>query len=273
MSNIQAFILGLVQGLAEFLPISSSGHLTLLQMFFGIEEAPLALDILLHLGTLAAVLVVYRERIWDMICHPLDSDLKWLVLATIPAVLAALFLDDWIDKLFAGNFLGLSFLLTSFVLILGETINRLRAKCHRHVRWFDALIMGCAQAVAIAPGLSRSGCTISAGMASGLSRKSAADFSFLMSIPAILGSAVLSLKDIYDASLMSGQSFGAEFAALVNQMGGAVPILVGVVTAAVAGFLAIKLMLLIVKQIGIRWFALYTFLLGAILIARQVLSL
>lgn len=241
-------------------------------MFFGIEEAPLLLDILLHVGTLLAVLIVYRRRIWKMICHPLASELKWLIVATIPAVLAALFLDDWIDSLFTGNYLAISFLLTSFVLILGESINRLRTKRRKRVAWYDAIVMGCAQAIAIAPGLSRSGCTIAAGMGCGLSRKRAADFSFLMSIPAILGSAVLSLKDIYDASQLSGQSIVDECLALVNQMGGAVPLVIGVVTAAVAGFLAIKLMLMIVKQVGMRWFALYTFLLGAFLIARQVLG-
>lgn len=271
MSNIQAFILGLVQGLAEFLPISSSGHLTLLQMFFGINEAPLALDVLLHFGTLIAVLVVYWKRIVNMILHPLKSELKWLVVATIPAVIAALLLGDLIDAAFKGEYLGYCFLLTSFVLLLGESINRFRSKKHKHVTWYDALIMGCAQAVAIAPGLSRSGCTIAAGMASGLSRKRAADFSFLMSIPAILGSAVLSLKDVYDAAQTAGTSFGAEFSALVTQLGGVLPILIGVVTAAVSGFLAIKLMLALVKQAGMRAFAVYTFLLGAFLIARQVL--
>lgn len=271
MSNIQALILGLVQGLAEFLPISSSGHLTLFQMFFGIEEAPLALDVLMHFGTLIAVLFVYRQRIINMICHPFKSELKWLVVATIPAVLAALFLNDWIDAAFQGDYLGYCFLLTSFVLLLGESISRFRERKHKRVQWYDAVIMGCAQAVAIAPGLSRSGCTIAAGMGSGLSRKRAADFSFLMSIPAILGSAVLSLKDVYDASQAAGTSFGMEFSALVAQLGGVVPILIGVATAAVSGFLAIKLMLALVKQAGMRVFAVYTFLLGAFLIARQVL--
>lgn len=240
-------------------------------MFFDIEEAPLALDVLLHIGTLLAVLFVYRERIINMICHPFKSELKWLVVATIPAVLAALLLDDWIDAAFKGDYLGYCFLLTSFVLLLGESINRFREKKRKRVAWYDAVIMGCAQAVAIAPGLSRSGCTIAAGMAGGLSRRRAADFSFLMSIPAILGSAVLSLKDIYDAAQVAGTSFGAEFSALIVQLGGILPVLIGVVTAAVSGFLAIKLMLALIKQAGMRVFAVYTFLLGAFLIARQVL--
>ena len=272
MSVFQAFILGLVQGLAEFLPISSSGHLTLLQMLFGIDEAPITLDILLHLGTLIAVFAVYWRRILNMICHPIQSELKWLVVATIPAVLTALLLDDWVDAVFSGDYLGFCFIATSFVLLAGESINKLRVKKHKKVTWYDAVIMGCMQAVAIAPGLSRSGCTISGGMASGLSRKRAADFSFLMSIPAILGSAVLSVKDIFDEAAVSGLGFGAELSQLVSQMGGALPLIAGVVTAAVAGFLAIKFMLFVVRQIGMRWFAIYTFLLGAFLIARQVLA-
>ena len=102
MTEIQAFILGLIQGLAEFLPISSSGHLTLGQMFFNLNDLPMTLDILLHMGTLLAVFAVYWKRIFNMIVHPIASELKYLVLATIPAVLAALFLGDIIDKLFEG---------------------------------------------------------------------------------------------------------------------------------------------------------------------------
>lgn len=274
MTNFQAFILGLIQGLAEFLPISSSGHLTLGQKFFGLTAVPMTLDILLHLGTLAAVLIVYRRRIWNMIVHPIASELKYLVLATIPTVIVALLLGDWIDQLFVGdgNYLGFSFLLTSFVLVLGEAVNRLRTSKHKQVNGGDALVMGCMQAVAILPGLSRSGSTICGGMFSGLTRRRAADFSFLMSIPAILGSAVLDLKSLYEEAETAGVAFGAQFAARMAELGGAIPVLIAVVTAAVSGFLAIKLMLKIVKRVGMRWFAAYTFLLGAFLIAYQVLG-
>ncbi|MBQ2956073.1 MAG: undecaprenyl-diphosphate phosphatase [Clostridia bacterium] len=272
MTELQAFILGLIQGLAEFLPISSSGHLTLGQMFFGLSDVPMTLDILLHLGTLLAVFVVYWKRIWNMIVHPIASELKYLILATIPAVLAALFLGDFIDRLFEGAYLGFSFLLTSFVLVLGEAVNRLRPRTskHKQVNAVDAIVMGCMQAVAIAPGLSRSGSTICGGMFSGLSRKRAADFSFLMSIPAILGSAVLDLKDMYDEASAIGISFGTQFIERIVEMGGAIPVIIAVATAAISGFLAIKLMLKIVKKVGMRWFAVYTFLLGAFMIAYQM---
>lgn len=273
MTVVQSVILGLIQGLAEFLPISSSGHLTLGQMFLGLGDIPLTLDILLHLGTLIAVFIVYWRKLLNMLLHPFGSELKWVVVATIPTVLAALLLGDFIDKLFEGAYLGLSFLLTSFVLVLGEAVNRLRVRKHKKVMWYDAIVMGCMQAVAIAPGLSRSGSTICGGMFSGLTRRRAADFSFLMSIPAILGSAVLDFKDMYDEASAAGISFGAQFAAVIEQMGGAVPVIVSVLTAAVSGFLAIKLMLAIVKRVGMRWFAVYTFLLGAFMIAYQVLAM
>ncbi len=271
MTVIEAAILGLIQGLAEFLPISSSGHLAVGQMFLGLREMPMTLSILLHLGTLIAVFVVYWKKIFRMIAHPIASELKWVILATIPTVLAALLLGDFIDALFEGAYLGVSFLLTSFVLILGESVNRLRQNKHKKVRASDAIIMGCMQAVAIAPGLSRSGCTICGGMFSGLTRKRAADFSFLMSIPAILGSAVLELKEMYDEAEVLGVEFGAQFAERIAELGGWLPVTVGVVVAAVAGILAIKLMLAVVKKIGMRWFAVYTFLLGAGMIGYQIL--
>jgi len=273
LTEIQAFILGLIQGLAEFLPISSSGHLTLGQKFFGLTEVPMTLDILLHLGTLVAVFIVYWRKILNMIIHPIASELKYLILATIPTVIAALLLGDFIDGLFVGdgNYLGFSFLLTSFVLVLGEAVNRLRTNKHKKVGCVDALVMGCMQSVAILPGLSRSGSTICGGMFSGLTRRRAADFSFLMSIPAILGSAVLDLKDLYDEAEAAGVAFGAQFMERIAEMGGMIPVAIAVATAAVSGFLAIKLMLKIVKRIGMRWFAAYTFILGAFMIAYQVL--
>lgn len=251
MSELQGFILGAVQGLTEFLPISSSGHLLVLQKIFGIEtDGQLLLNILLHMGTLIAVCAVYWRRIWNMVCHPIQSELKWLVVATIPAVIAALLID--FSDAFEGQFIIWSFYLTSIVLLAGDAIGKWRRenhKLHKAVTATDAVTMGLMQAVAILPGLSRSGSTISAGVGSGLTRKRAADFSFLMSIPAILGSAV----DI----LIDGQSAGNI---------SALPILIGVLSAAVFGFIAIKGMLVLIRKISMKWFALYTFLLGTFLL-------
>ena len=273
MNAIQGLILGIVQGLTEFLPISSSGHLLVLQKIFGIDtdgqlllnillhlgtlvavEVPGFYDVLLHLGTLVAVFAVYWRRIWNMLCHPIQSELKWLVVATIPAVIAALVVD--FDAAFEGQFIIWSFYLTSVVLVAGDVIGKWRRRNHRvhkRVGVKDALTMGVMQAVAILPGLSRSGSTISAGVASGLTRKRAADFSFLMSIPAILGSLVLELKGV----VLDGEPIGD-----VTLL----PTLLGVLAAAVFGFIAIKGMLKLIRRVSMKWFALYTFLLGTFLL-------
>lgn len=128
LNAIQGLILGIVQGLTEFLPISSSGHLLVLQKIFGIDtDGQLLLNILLHLGTLVAVFAVYWRRIWNMLMHPIQSDLKWLVVATIPAVIAALVVD--FDAAFEGQFIIWSFYLTSVVLVAGDVIGKWRRRC------------------------------------------------------------------------------------------------------------------------------------------------
>ena len=259
MNTLQAFILGAVQGLTEFLPISSSGHLLIIEKLMGISSengSLLTLNILLHFGTLVAVFAVYWKRIWNMICHPIKSELKWLVVATIPAVVAALVVD--FDAAFEGKFIIWSFYLTSVVLVTGTAINRHRRRnhsLHKDIRWTDALAMGAMQAVAILPGLSRSGSTISGGVASGLSRKRAADFAFLMSIPAILGSAVLDLKDV-----------------LFDGLGGRIdllPTVVGVMAAAAFGLIAIKGFLALIRKVSMNVLAAYTFLLGTLLLLNK----
>ena len=259
MSIIEALILGAVQGLTEFLPISSSGHLLLLEKIMGISTESdhlLLLNILLHFGTLAAVFMVYWKRIWNMIRHPFKSELKWLIVATIPAVAAALFVN--FDSAFEGKFIIWSFYLTTIVLFAGTAINKHRRRnrsVHKHLRWYDAVIMGIMQAVAILPGLSRSGSTIAGGVGSGLSRKRAADFAFLMSIPAILGSAVLELKDV----IFGGGSYTLEL----------LPTIAGVVAAAVFGLIAIKGFLVLIRKISMNVFGIYTFALGTFLLLNK----
>ncbi|MEF9894297.1 MAG: undecaprenyl-diphosphate phosphatase [Clostridia bacterium] len=254
MDIMQAFWLGLVQGLTEFLPVSSSGHLLLLQKVFGIANASITFEVLLHAGTLLAVLVVYWRRVWTMITHPLKSELLLLAVATVPAVIAALVFD--FGPAFSGEYLGFSFLLTTLILWLSDLVGGLAPKC-AHVKWHNAAVMGVMQAVAIMPGISRSGATISGGVATGLSRKRAADFAFLMSIPAILGSMVLHAKDLF-----AGEG-------LMTAGGSWIPIAVGVATAAVSGFLAIKLMLAILRRVRLTWFGLYTGVLGVLILLDQ----
>lgn len=250
MNAWQAMLLGLVQGLCEFLPVSSSGHLVLFQTILGIDDPGILLDTLLHVGTLIAIFVVFWRDIWGMIRRPLSKPVYMLVIATIPAVVATLLLGDFFEIAFTGRFLGLGFLATSVILMLTG-----RKQGHRReMNYMDALVMGLFQAFAILPGVSRSGSTISGGLARGVDREEAAKFSFLMSIPAILGSVVLQVKD-----LATGQA-----AALP-----VVPVILGTVVAALSSLFAIKFMLYIVKRTNLRWFALYTAILGVLVCLDQ----
>ncbi len=250
MTIWQALILGLVQGLAEFLPISSSGHLVLLQQVFGISEPGLLLDTLLHVGSLAAIAVVFWKDILQMLKKPFSKPVYLLLVATVPAVLAAVFLGDFFETAFTGRYLGIGFLLTSLVLFLSGK----RQGTRRQVEYPDAAVMGLFQAFAILPGLSRSGSTISGGLFRGVDREQAARFSFLMSIPAILGSLVLQVKDI-----IAGEAAALPFW----------PVLAGTVAAALASLFAIRFMLYLVKKVNLAGFAVYTLLLGVLVCIDQ----
>ena len=261
MSIMQAFWLGLVQGLTEFLPISSTGHLTLVRTLFGFStDNFLTLDILLHVGTLIAVIAVYWKRLWKMIVDlfkdPMKSEIWLLVIATLPTVAAALIFD--FDEL-SGEYIGFAFLMTTLIIWLADLISGVSFET-KSVKWYNAVVMGFMQALAILPGISRSGSTISGGIASGLSRKRAADFAFLMSVPAILGAIVLEfLKN-------GGEVFNGT---LIAEMGGALPLVTGIITSAAFGFLAIKFMLSIVRRVRLTWFGVYTGVLGILILLDQ----
>ncbi len=265
MNALQAAILGIVQGLSEFLPISSSGHLMLAQKLLGVQAPGMLLTILLHVGTLAAVLAVFWRDWWQMLKNPFKNHTFWmLVLATLPAVAAALLFEDQIEAVFSGWFLGLSFLVTAALLLTTEFIGK-HATGGKHasqtantdaVQTKHALAMGAMQAVAILPGVSRSGSTIVGGLWSGLNRATAAKFSFMMSVPAILGSLIFEMKDLFGTqSALSGGGFA---------------LAVGVVAAAVSGFLAIRWMLRLVQRTSLKWFALYVAIVGLLVLADQL---
>ena len=265
MSVWEALILGVVQGITEFLPVSSSGHLVLLQKIFGIEEAALVFDTALHGGTLIAVIVVLRHDILNILRRIVQPVTLYLIIATIPAVIVALLFKDFIESAFtSGAFLGFAFLLTSLLLITSEMLYK-RAKKNTQARGqdrinlLDAVFIGILQAAALVPGLSRSGATISAGLFRRLDRDFAARFSFLLSIPAILGALLLQAKDLIRAA--AGQ--GADEAALIGANTiGILPIAVGTISAGIVAFFSIKLALKIVREHSLWGFALYTGILG-----------
>lgn len=248
----QAIVLGAVQGFAEFLPVSSSGHLLLLQRLLGISEGGLFFDVMLHIGTLIPVFIVFFNDILGLFKKPFDKML-WLIIATIPAGITGVLLGDYIDSAFyAGTLLSaillsITFLLTAGELFITETVQK-RNKNALPLNIKSASIMGLAQGVAIVPGLSRSGTVISAGGLTGLNRNDNASFAFLMSIPVILGAALISgYKAVKDGIVIE-----------------LLPLIFGVVTAAITGYIAIKVMLKVIKKANYKWFSLYLIIMAII---------
>lgn len=262
MSFFSAIFLGIVQGLAEFLPISSSGHLAFFQTFLGMsnaEEENLFFDVLLHLGTLSAVFVAYWSEIKALILEfftmvglrKLPKGQKpdrlsrrmiaYIILATLPLVLV-LPIKDKVEGLYTNSiFIGCAFLITGTLLFLSDAMSR-GNKDLKTASLLDVIIVGLGQAVAVVPGLSRSGTTISCGLARGFSREFAVKFSFLMSIPAVLGANLLSLIDAAQA--------GIDWSLMPMY-------LAGVVTAAVSGYLAIRLLKYVTQKGSFGGFAYY----------------
>lgn len=260
-----AMLLGFVQGLCEFLPVSSSGHLLLLQQIFGMTEGALFFTVMLHLATLVAVCIVYWKILVKLILHPINKTVGMLILATVPTVLMAILFKkvEPFASFFAsaenGQFLGFGFLLTSALLFLSDLLRRKnpKGKKLKEMRVPDALLIGCMQGVAILPGVSRSGSTISGALFSGLNRKAAADFSFLLSIPAILGGALLEVPD-----------------ALENGIGDVhwTCIVAGMLVAGLTGYFAVKVMIAAIKKKKLWGFGVYTALLGILVIVDQTVT-
>jgi undecaprenyl-diphosphatase len=267
LSVLEALILGVVQGLTEFLPVSSSGHLVLVPELFNMATPSLGFDILVHVATLVAVLGYFIRDIIKIVLalvapSRLDrSDVKywrrlflWLVIGSLPAGLAGVLFSNFFEDLFSSTLAVGLFLIITSLLLWGADFALGRARREPvqldSLRPADALVVGCFQALAIAPGLSRSGATISAGVYLGFDRPSAARFSFLLSIPAILGAFLFKLKDV-----------GGGFA---GPSGGAYA--VGAIAAAISGFLAVFFLMRYVKQHRMRPFAIYTATLGLVVV-------
>lgn len=241
MSILMAIFLGAVQGLTEFLPVSSSGHLILFQRLFGLPADMLLFDIILHIATLLAVVLVFRKTLMGLILRPFEkSNLRLLLCLLISTALTCtlvLIFKDLIDRTFTYKILPFSFLATAIILFLTSFIK----PSARAVTYPSAISVGIAQALAVVPGLSRSGTTISTLLATGTNRAKAAEFSFLMSIPIIIASFVLEMLD------------GAAAATLPNLA----PLACAFVSALVFGIVAIKFMQRIVVAAKFHWFALY----------------
>lgn len=256
--------LAVLQGLTEFLPVSSSGHLALGRAVLGVREGGLALDVALHLGTLAAIVAAFRRDVARLVQDLLRGDLTlwaWLVAATVPVGVVGMFLKDHVEAASTSvSAAGAGLLLTAALLLAGERARR-RFEASRgeddgptddRPRLVEAVGMGCAQAVAIWPGVSRSGSTISAGLIMGVRAEQAARLSFLMSIPAISGAAILELPAALD------EGFGGISSGLV--LGAAA-------VAALVGFAALRTLLLVLRKGSFRYFAAYCAALGVTALA------
>lgn len=260
---LKNILLGAVQGLTEFLPVSSSGHLVLLQRLLHMPETGLLTEILLHVGTLAAVLTVFRKDFAQMLRHPLRSrTARLLLLATLPAVAAALVADDWLETAFSGRYLGASFLLTAGLLFLSDALARVGRAARtgggtERMSARQALCMGCMQALAIVPGISRSGATIVGGLAAGVARETAARFSFLMSAVATVGSVAFKGKQLLEAVSQGGAVFD----------GGLAGIAAGMLAAGLSGYAAIRWMLRLMERASLKGFGVYLAALGAAVLA------
>lgn len=260
MTELQAIILGLVQGLTEFLPVSSSGHLVLFQKIFekagGLTANVVSFDVAVHIATLLAVISVMKDDIIAILKKPLCKLTYLIVVGSIPTAILGFLFKDIIEQLFkSGKTLGFEFIVTGLVLWLAENINT-KNKGIREMSYFDAAFIGTAQGLAILPAVSRSGLTLAGGLVRGLNREFAIKFSFLMSIPAILGAA---LPDIYHLVK------GTEAAGSV----GAMPLALGMLAAAVSGYFAVKYMLRIFTKASFKVFSYYVFALGALILLDQ----
>lgn len=267
MSMWEAVLLGLVQGIAEFLPISSSGHLSIVNNLFKIsEEGHMFFDVLLHLGTLASIFIVYWQDIKDMFYevisfanlgplagqprerYPQARTFLMIVMATLPLFLI-LPINDMIETLYYNNvFIGVAIILTGCMLYVSDKMKPGK-KTERSMTILDAVIIGLCQCVATIPGLSRSGTTITAGIATGLRRDFAVKFSFLLSIPAVLGANILSLADAFRE--------GINWASVPAY-------LVGMVVAMLSGIAAINLLKFVSNKGKFGGFAYYCWVMGVL---------
>lgn len=265
MSILQSIFLGLIQGLGEFLPISSSGHLLLARFFLGIQTdsgAMKMLDILLHVGTLIPVLIVFRMDWVDMILHPVrNKTLILLIIASVPTLIVYLAAKKIFPPGFAvfdsGWFLGSSFLITALFLLLCDRVSFRRQDGNGgRIGIPQAVVMGLFQGIGMIPGVSRSGSTILGGVSTGLNRTNAAKFSFMMSAPAILGSLLMEGKDAIDGGYISEIAL--------------VPSLAGIIVAALVGYLSIRFMLKVIAKVPLSWFALYLAVIGFVFLVLQL---
>lgn len=265
MEYLESIVLGIVQGITEFLPISSSGHLVIFEHIFGLQSNDIAFEVFVHFGTLLSVVAIYYYDIWMIvknffigITHKNIADTYrnnyyfrlgiFLIIATIPSIIVGITIKSIIESIFHNiTMVGVNLLITGFILFLTRFIK----SGEKSESLVKALLIGCAQMFAILPGISRSGMTISVGIFSGLPKSEAARFSFLLSVPAIFGATLLELTNILKQNAIG-----------VNLL----TLLIGLVVSFIVGFFAIRLLINLIQKGKFSWFSPYCFFAGLIVL-------
>ena len=268
---LQSIILGIVQGIAEFLPISSSAHLIIFRDLFGIgkfmgENMELAFDVALHLGTLLAIVIYFFKDFWTMFIKGITKGIKdkegkllwYIVAATIPAAIAGVLFEDIIENLIRNNFIviGLTLIIMGIIIYICDKVFK-EKKSTKEMTIKDAIVIGCSQVFALIPGFSRSGTTIAAARTMKLNREDAAKFSFYLSAPVVLGAVVLQLLHKETIAIISNN---------------VVVFAIGVGIAFISGLLCIEFLLKYIKKHDFKLFMWYRILLGIIVIIMTILK-
>ena len=275
MTILEAVVLGIIQGMTEFLPVSSSGHLALMQHFLGLNESQVFFDVMLHLGTLGAVIIAYKQSIRELAGASLSAvsniqfyrrpiftikgstDLKFIwfiLLGSVPTGAIAIAFKTQLEALFIKPTIVAVMLITTGVILQLPRLLRGTVYVDRPLRFWHSPLIGIAQGLAITPGISRSGATISLALLLGISPKQAARFSFLLSIPAILGAVLLKLKDVGSIS--------------VNPMA----VVVGTLTSFLVGYIALRVLLAVIDRGQFSGFSYYCFAVGIVVLIFRILN-
>ncbi len=263
----KSLLLGFVQGVSEFLPISSSGHLVIFSQYLNVSSAGNTLEIMLHVGTLFSVIFCFRDKIKKLFYdffglfksnykshfETKNNFILLIIVASIPAVITGLFLDSFFTNLFDSIlFVGVFLLLTGIVLFISTKV-KIGNKEMKDLNYKDALFIGLFQSIAVIPGISRAGMSITAGLFKNYNRKTAAEWSFIMSLPVIAGAAILKIPDLLDSTNINLAFLG-----------------VGVVSSFIFGILAIKVLLKIIQSDKWKYFSYYCITIGILLVIFNV---
>ena len=255
INALEAILLGLVQGLTEFLPVSSSGHLVITQAILGISGDVLIFDVFVHLGTLVAVFVAFWGDIVAILRRPFCRFTLLIIIGCIPAALMGFFLDGFFSGLFRSlTAVAIALIITGILLFISDRFDG--QKTVNDMKITDALVVGLFQGCAIAPGLSRSGSTIFGSLICGLKRSEAAKFSFIISIPVILGAAA---KEIFDVTQGVGGTIEWTY-------------FLGAAVAAISGYAAIRIFLKLLEKKSMRYFSFYVWIVAAALLISRIFA-